>query len=203
MQENGIHPTGGRRDLFDLGRRTIVCMSPISLREKALVYLIRAVTGGLGSLGVALTKTLLQYCADVVSMDLPPSASKDVWDPIVDVADEMDGQVKYISCDVTSEESVESAFSQAVKASRFPIRGLVTCAGISGRRPAIKYPVDEFRRIMDINVTGTFLCARIAARIMHEQNVSGSIVMFASMSGTNVNKVDSPISTIVLSLVAD
>lgn len=143
-------------------------------------------------MGISLTKTLLKYGADVISMDLAPSASKEIWDSIVDVAEETNGQVTYISCDVTSEESVESAFSQATKASRFPIRGLVTCAGISGRRPAIKYPVDEFRRIMDINVTGTFLCARTAARIMHEQNVSGSIVMFASMSGTNVNKVCSP-----------
>ena len=147
-----------------------------------------AVTGGLGSLGVALTKTLLQYGADVFSMDLAPSASNNIWDAISDVAGETNGRVTYISCDVTSEESVESSFLQAARASRFPIRGLVTCAGISGRRPAIKYPLDEFRKIMDINVTGTFLCARTAARIMHEHHVSGSIVMFASMSGTNVNK---------------
>lgn len=146
-------------------------------------------TGGLGSLGVALSKTLLHYGADVVSMDLAPSAARDIWDGVVDVANQTDRRVTYISCDVTSEDSVESAFKEATKVSRFPIRGLVTCAGVSGRWPAIKYPVDEFRKIMDINVTGTFLCARAAARIMHHQNVSGSIVMFASMSGTNVNKV--------------
>ena len=146
-------------------------------------------TGGLGSLGVALTKTLLHYGADVVSMDLAPSAARDIWDGLVDVANQTDRRITYISCDVTSEDSVESAFEEATKASRFPTRGLVTCAGISGRWPAIEYPVDEFRKIMDINVTGTFLCARTAARIMHDQNVSGSVVMFASMSGTNVNKV--------------
>ena len=178
-------------------------MSPEFLGKHALYSLIRAVTGGLGSLGVALTKTLLRYGADIVNMDLPLSASKDIWNPIIGVADEANGQVAYIMCDVTSEESVESAFSQAVKASRFPIRGLVTCAGISGRHPAIKYPVDEFRRIMDINVTGTFLCARVAARIMHEQKVSGSIVMFASMSGTNVNKVCSPILQCASTFAAD
>lgn len=73
--------------------------------------------------------------------------------------------------------------------SRHPIRGLVTCAGISGRCPAVDYEVDKFRRIMDINVTGSFLCATAAARIMQRQMVSGSVVLLASMSGTNVNQV--------------
>ena len=136
-----------------------------------------------------MTKTLLQYGADVVSLDIAASASNEIWQSVSALAGEVNGQVIYISCDVTSEESVDSAFVQAVKTCRFPIRGLVTCAGISGRHPALEYPVEEFRRIMDINVTGTFLCARAAARTMHEQNVGGSIVMFASMSGTNVNKV--------------
>jgi NAD(P)-dependent dehydrogenase (short-subunit alcohol dehydrogenase family) len=132
---------------------------------------------------------LLQYGADVVSLDVAASASTEIWRPLSSLAGEVNGQAIYISCDVTNEESVHSAFAQAVKTCRFPIRGLVTCAGISGRHPALEYPVDEFRRIMDINVTGTFLCARAAARVMHEQNVGGSIVMFASMSGINVNKV--------------
>ena len=153
-----------------------------------------AVTGGLGSLGVALAKTLLYYGADVVSMDLGASAPEATWRAVLDVADETNNRAAYISCDATDEASVESAFEQVSKMSRFPLRGLVTCAGISGRRPAVDYPVPEFRKIMDINVTGTFLCARAAARIMHHQEVSGSVVMIASMSGSNVNKVCSPVS---------
>lgn len=124
-----------------------------------------------------------------MSLDIAPSAPNDIWDPVATVAEESGKRATYVSCDVTNEESVGAAFTQATSASRYPLRGLVTCAGISGRHPAVKYPVEEFRRIMDINVTGTFLCARAAAKIMQEQNVSGSIVMFASMSGTNVNKV--------------
>lgn len=80
-------------------------------------------------------------------------------------------------------------FNTAEQAARFPIKGLVTLAGISGRSPAAEYEVAAFRKIMEVNVTGTFLCAQAAARIMHRQLVGGSIVMFASMSGTNVNKV--------------
>lgn len=89
---------------------------------------------------------------------------------------------------MTNEGDVVRTFEEAEKASRHPIRGLVTCAGISGRCPAVDYPVESFRKILDINLIGTFVCATAAARIMHRQAVPGSIVMFASMSGTNVNK---------------
>jgi NAD(P)-dependent dehydrogenase (short-subunit alcohol dehydrogenase family) len=90
---------------------------------------------------------------------------------------------------VTNEQSVNAAFEAADADSRYPIRGLVTCAGISGRSSAIDYSVDEFRRIVDVNLTGTFLCARAAARIFHRQMVKGSIVMLASMSARVVNQV--------------
>lgn len=103
----------------------------------------------------------------------------------------MQGQLHYVSCDVTSERGVADAFAEIESKARHPIRGLVTCAGISGRSPAVDYPTDKFRRIMDINVTGTFLCATATARSMHRQMMPGSIVMLASMSGTNVNQVSS------------
>lgn len=71
---------------------------------------------------------------------------------------------------------------------RHPIRGLVACAGVSDKDPATEFSVDRFRRLMDINVTGTFLSAQAVAREMRHANVSGSMVLVASMSGTNVNK---------------
>lgn len=109
--------------------------------------------------------------------------------PLKTLAKKIGRQLRYAPCDVTDEESVSRAFECAEKGARYPVQGLVTCAGISGRSAATEYPVDEFRRIMDINVTGTFLCATAAARIMQRCVVPGSIVMLASMSGTNVNKV--------------
>lgn len=82
------------------------------------------------------------------------------------------------------------AFNRIETDSRFPLRGLVTLAGISGRSPATEYEIQAFRNIIDVNVVGTFLCAQAAARIMQRQNGSGSIVMLASVSGTNVNSVN-------------
>lgn len=163
-------------------------------------------TGGLGSLGLCLTQTLLSRGADVVCMDLAANPTADAWgefktqpsdirpiltcrDPLVAIAKKLSSRLTYVTCDVTSEESVEAAFSKAEAASRFPIRGLVTLAGISGRCPALEYDIGAFRKIIEINVVGTFLCARTAASIMQRQQVPGSIVMIASISGSNVNRV--------------
>lgn len=77
---------------------------------------------------------------------------------------------------------------EAARISTQPIRGLVTCAGISGREHATSYPHEAFKRILDVNVTGTFLCAQAVAMIMHERHTPGSIVLIASMSGTVANK---------------
>jgi NAD(P)-dependent dehydrogenase (short-subunit alcohol dehydrogenase family) len=98
----------------------------------------------------------------------------------------------YKQCDVTDEASVSAAFEEADAESRFPLRGLITCAGISGRSDAVDYPIDAFRRIIEVNLVGTFLCARAAARIFNRRMLKGSIVMLASMSGHVVNQV-SPI----------
>jgi NAD(P)-dependent dehydrogenase (short-subunit alcohol dehydrogenase family) len=97
--------------------------------------------------------------------------------------------ITYRQCNVTDDANVNLAFEEADVESRFPLRGLVTCAGISGRYDAVDYPIDDFRRIIDVNLVGSFLCARAAARIFHRHMVKGSIVMLASMSGHVANQV--------------
>ncbi|KXT14315.1 hypothetical protein AC579_8409 [Pseudocercospora musae] len=165
-----VMPTYRPEDLFRLDARTVV------------------VTGGLGSVGIGLARTLSYYGADVVLIDLLPSPSEETIEMLNTVASTHKREISYVSCDVTNEESVSDAFKRITSTAVSPIRGLVACAGLSGRCPAVDYPVDNFRKIMEINVTGIFLCARAIARIMHHQQLSGSIVMFASMSATNVNK---------------
>lgn len=65
----------------------------------------------------------------------------------------------------------------------------MACAGISDNGPAVDFPAESFRRIFDVNVTGTFLVSQAVARQMTKDNVSGSIVLVASMSGYVSNKV--------------
>jgi NAD(P)-dependent dehydrogenase (short-subunit alcohol dehydrogenase family) len=109
-------------------------------------------------------------------------------DGLLKLAASLGRVLEYVSCDVSSPASVTAAMEQATRVSPHPIRGLVTCAGISGKEHAISYSHEAFKRILDVNVTGTFLCAQAIARIMHEQHTPGSIVLIASMSGTVANK---------------
>jgi NAD(P)-dependent dehydrogenase (short-subunit alcohol dehydrogenase family) len=65
--------------------------------------------------------------------------------------------------------------------------GVVNSAGIAADIPALDTPVDVFRRVLDVNVTGTFIVARAAARIMKDRG-GGAIVNLASVSGVRGSK---------------
>lgn len=86
-------------------------------------------------------------------------------------------------------EGITDLFARFVPTLRHPIRGLLSCAGISENGPATEFPVEAFRRVLDINVTGTFLVAQAVAREVQKANVTASMVFVASMSGYVSNKV--------------
>lgn len=73
---------------------------------------------------------------------------------------------------------------------RWPLRGFVGCAGISDGGASVDFPMDRIKRLLDVNVAGTFACVQAIAKIMHKNvDVSASIVLIASMSGHVSNKV--------------
>jgi NAD(P)-dependent dehydrogenase (short-subunit alcohol dehydrogenase family) len=91
--------------------------------------------------------------------------------------------------DVTKAEEVFKTFELLSKSVRYPLCGLATFAGISGEAPAIEYQETTARKIFDINYFGSLFCAQAAARCFQANNVPGSIVLIASMSGSIANKV--------------
>lgn len=101
---------------------------------------------------------------------------------------------------MTDAEEISKVFAAFVPRLRYPIKGLVACAGVSDNAPAVDFPVESFRRLLDINVTGTFLVARAVAREMIQAKVSGSVVLVASMSGYVSNKVSGNNSTLLVHL---
>jgi NAD(P)-dependent dehydrogenase (short-subunit alcohol dehydrogenase family) len=64
---------------------------------------------------------------------------------------------------------------------------VLNSAGIAADIPTLETPVDLFRKILDINVTGTFIVSQAAARIMKEDG-GGAIVNMASVSGLRGSK---------------
>jgi NAD(P)-dependent dehydrogenase (short-subunit alcohol dehydrogenase family) len=88
--------------------------------------------------------------------------------------------------DVTNEPATEKAIAMAGEAlSR--IDGVVNSAGIAADIPALDTPVDLFRKMLDVNVVGTFIVARAAARVMRGTG-GGSIVNISSVAGLRGGK---------------
>lgn len=87
---------------------------------------------------------------------------------------------------VTDETAVEDAV--AAVAARGRIAGLVNCAGIGADKPLTQTSVEEFRRIIEVNLTGTFIVSRAAARHWLAKGERGAIVNISSISGMIGNK---------------
>jgi len=82
-----------------------------------------------------------------------------------------------IRADVADEAAVERAFAQAGG-----VDILVNNAGVAVRKTAFDISADEWDRVIDVNVRGSFLCARAAARSMKSRG-GGAIVNLASIMG--------------------
>jgi 3-oxoacyl-[acyl-carrier protein] reductase len=122
---------------------------------------VALVTGGAGGLGAAIARRLRDESVDVVAADLP-------------------------ELDVTDEESVDACVSRVLdRHGRLDV--LVNNAGIAGpSAPVDEYPASEWRRVVDVNLTGTFLCLRRCVAPMRSGGY-GRIVNIASIAGKEGN----------------
>jgi 2-dehydro-3-deoxy-L-rhamnonate dehydrogenase (NAD+) len=96
------------------------------------------------------------------------------------------GKAIAVEVDVTSEDSVAKALA-ATQQQLAPPDILVASAGITGpNTTVVKYPVDAWKQVIDINLTGVFLCNRAVAGGMAERGY-GRIVNIASVAGKEGN----------------
>jgi NAD(P)-dependent dehydrogenase (short-subunit alcohol dehydrogenase family) len=92
-------------------------------------------------------------------------------------------QLRGYACDVTVEEDVKSTWARVVD-DFGKIDVLVTAAGIVDNVEAENYEFPRWRKMMDVNVDGSWLFAREAGRHMLRHGVEGRIILVASMSAT-------------------
>jgi NAD(P)-dependent dehydrogenase (short-subunit alcohol dehydrogenase family) len=126
------------------------------------------VTGGAHGIGAACAALLAACGAQVVVLDREPGG-------------ELPAGVEEVALDVTDEAAVDAAMA-AVVARCGRIDVLVASAGIAIRRPATELPLADWQKVVDVNLTGVFLCARAAARHMIAAG-GGRIVTVASIMG--------------------
>lgn len=91
-----------------------------------------------------------------------------------------------VVADVTEPDSMRDAAAQ-IERVLGALTYAVNCAGVSGSAVAEEMAVEEWRRVLDVNLTGTFLSCQAEARLMLSHG-HGAIVNVASMSATIVNR---------------
>lgn len=108
----------------------------------------------------------------------------------MELSDTHNGQLWYYSCDTTDTDKILPLFEEAISRTRYPLRGFVACAGVSDGGSSIDFSMDRVKRLLDVNVAGTFACVQAVAKMLQRrQDLSASCVLIASMSGHVSNKV--------------
>jgi len=139
------------------------------------------VTGGASGLGAATARMLAQAGAKVAIFDVNEKAAAEVAIDINGVA---------LTCDVTNSEATERAIASAA-ADHGAARIVINCAGVGPAKRIVgrdgPMPLDEFARVVEINLVGTFNVLRLAAAAMQalqplQDDERGIIICTASVA---------------------
>jgi NAD(P)-dependent dehydrogenase (short-subunit alcohol dehydrogenase family) len=98
-----------------------------------------------------------------------PAPSPLKWASLQQLSKASNLTAAYHTCDITSEINVSAtldAIARVGAENGAPLYGTIACAGIQQKLPAIGYLAEGLRRILDINVRGTFLTIKHSARIL-------------------------------------
>lgn len=135
---------------------------------------VALVTGAARGMGFAHCKALIAEGAKVVLGDILDEEG-------ASAASELGEAAHYVHLDVTSEDSWAEAVATTTE--KFgPVTVLVNNAGIVGGNLITAYEIAEWKRILDINLTGTFLGIRACAQSMIDAG-GGSIINISSVEG--------------------
>lgn len=141
------------------------------------------VTGAGSGIGQAIAVGLAEAGADVACFDLPQSAT---LAHTVEQIRNLGRCALPLTGNVTSAADLEAAVAKS-EAELGPMTVAVNSAGIANATAAEDMPLDQFRHLMDINLTGVFLSCQAEGRVMLPRK-RGSIISIASMSGSIVNR---------------
>ena len=138
---------------------------------------VAVVTGAAGVIGTATIRLLAERGARVVAVD---RREQDLKTAIEDLP--ASAQALAITADVTSEDEVADYVRAAID--KFgTIDVFYNNAGVEGDiKPITEYPLQSFRRVLDVNVVGVFLGLKHVLPVMLKQN-RGSIINTASIAG--------------------
>ncbi|MBN1846075.1 MAG: SDR family oxidoreductase [Sedimentisphaerales bacterium] len=150
---------------------------------------IAVVTGAASGLGRSIAVGLARCGMMVALADVDASAAAETAGLIG--RDHPRAALLVLPCDVTSEASARQAYRRLLN-EWGGLDVLVNAAGVAPAGPLTDLPVDRWRKALEINLTGYFLMAQQAARILIDQGIGGSIINLSSKSGLEASRENTP-----------
>jgi NAD(P)-dependent dehydrogenase (short-subunit alcohol dehydrogenase family) len=134
------------------------------------------VTGGGMGLGQAMAEGLAQYGAAVAVVDINLDAATEVASLIEDAG----GKAMAVRCDVSDQSQVAAAV-EGVLAAWGKIDILIANAGIGIRAPAEEMTIEQWHRVLQVNLDGVWFFDQLVGKHMIERGEGGSIINMASI----------------------
>jgi NAD(P)-dependent dehydrogenase (short-subunit alcohol dehydrogenase family) len=134
---------------------------------------VSLITGAGSGIGAATARALSRRGDQVVCVDVDA-------DSVASVADDVRGAVSMVA-DVTDEGQTAALFRQTME-QYGRIDAVVTCAGVEVGAPTLDLDVDTLRKVIEVNLVGTFLTAQAAAQAMRVGGRGGSVVLIGSIN---------------------
>jgi len=133
---------------------------------------VAIVTGGGQGIGKAITKKFLENGISVVVAEIDESAGKEVEEEYSSL-----GKVKFIKTDVSKEEDVKNMVDETIKIFG-KINYLINNAGIGINKHISELSLEDWNRVIGVNLTGTFLCSKYSYPYLRKEK--GVIINIAS-----------------------
>ncbi|KAJ4465396.1 hypothetical protein C8J55DRAFT_538613 [Lentinula edodes] len=146
-----------------------------------------AIVTGAGGIGLSAIRALLEHGASGIAIfDVPVSYATST--PAINdlKKDFPQAKIATYNVDVRDEELVNKTVDLVIE--DFGVVDMLLCfAGVVGCEHAHELKADDWKRVMDVNVTGSWFCAQAVGKKMIAQKSGGSILFTASISGHRVN----------------
>lgn len=144
---------------------------------------VAIVTGGARGIGKKICETFLVEGASVYIFDVNPEEGTRTIGEFHSAY--KNGRIFFSKVDITDEKSVEQAIEKIIEAEG-KVDILVNNAGITRDNLILRMSLEDWKKVIDINLTGAFICSRHTVRFMIK-NRSGKIINISSIVGVHGN----------------
>lgn len=132
------------------------------------------ITGGAQGIGYACAEALAQDGARLVLSDINESGVKAA-------AEKLGNNTVALHCDMADTDQINAMFDQ-IESELGPVEILVNNAGVALPGDFLETTVEQFKQVIDINLTGSFVALQRAAKTMVAKNIQGSIINMSSIN---------------------